>query len=50
MPKFNKEITDPILWPEVSKKILKYNGFITVNDEKVKEALKDCLQSNASVI
>jgi hypothetical protein len=50
MPKFNKEIKDPILWPELSRKILKYDPFITVNNEKVKEALKDCLQSNASVI
>ncbi len=50
MPKFNKEITDPIMWPEISRKVTKYNPFITVNNEKIKEALKDCLQSNASVV
>lgn len=50
LPKFDREITDPILWPDVSKKIKKYDPFIKVNNEKVKEALKDCLQSNANVI
>lgn len=50
LPKFDREITDPILWPDVSKKIKKYDPFIKVNNDKVKEALKDCLQSNANVI
>lgn len=50
MPKFDKEITDPILWPDLSLKIRKYDKFITVNNNKVAEALKDCLQSNANVI
>jgi hypothetical protein len=50
MPKFDKQITDPIMWPELSKKIKKYNPFITVNNEKVKDALKDCLQSSADVV
>jgi hypothetical protein len=50
MPKFDKQITDPIMWPELSKKIKKYNPFITVNNEKVKEALKDCLQSSVDVV
>lgn len=50
VPKFDKEITDPILWPELSLKIRKYDKFITVNSKKVAEALKDCLQSNANVV
>ena len=50
MPKFDNEIKDPILWPELSLKIRKYDKFITVNNKKVAEALKDCLQSNANVI
>jgi hypothetical protein len=50
VPKFDKEITDPILWPELSLKIRKYDKFISVNSKKVAEALKDCLQSNANVI
>jgi hypothetical protein len=50
MPKFDKEITDPILWPELSLKIRKYDKFITVNNIKIASALKDCLQSNANVI
>jgi hypothetical protein len=50
LPKFNKEITDPILWPDISRTILKYDKFIMVNNEKTKEALKDCLQSNANVV
>lgn len=50
VPKFDKEITDPILWPDLSLKIRKYDKFITVNNNKVAEALKDCLQSNANVI
>lgn len=50
MPKFDSEIKDPILWPELSLKIRKYDKFITVNNKKVAEALKDCLQSNANVI
>jgi hypothetical protein len=50
MPKFDSEIKDPILWPELSLKIRKYDKFISVNNNKVMEALKDCLQSNATVI
>jgi hypothetical protein len=50
MPKFDKEITDPIMWPDISLKIRKYNAFITVNNEKIKEALKDCLQSSVDVV
>lgn len=50
LPKFDKEIKDPILWPDVSKKIKKYDKFISVNSQKVADALKDCLQSNATVI
>jgi hypothetical protein len=50
MPKFDKEITDPIVWPDISLKIRKYNPFITVNNEKIKDALKDCLQSSADVV
>lgn len=50
MPKFDKEITDPIMWPDLSNKIKKYNPFITVNNQKVAEALKDCLQSSATVV
>lgn len=50
MPKFDNEIKDPILWPELSLKIRKYDKFITVNNIKVASALKDCLQSNANVI
>jgi hypothetical protein len=50
MPKFDNEIKDPIVWPDLSLKIRKYDKFITVNNSKVAEALKDCLQSNATVI
>ena len=50
MPKFDSEIKDPILWPELSLKIRKYDKFITVNNQKIAEALKDCLQSNATVV
>jgi hypothetical protein len=50
MPKFDKEITDPIMWPDISLKIRKYDKFISVNNKKVAEALKDCLQSNAVVV
>lgn len=50
MPKFDKEITDPIMWPDLSLKIRKYNPFITVNNEAIKDALKDCLQSSANVV
>lgn len=50
MPKFDNEIKDPILWPDLSLKIRKYDKFISVNNNKVAEALKDCLQSNVSVI
>jgi hypothetical protein len=50
MPKFDKEITDPIMWPDISLKIRKYDKFISVNNKKVAEALKDCLQSNVVVV
>lgn len=50
MPKFDKEITDPIMWPDISLKIRKYNPFITVNNDAIKDALKDCLQSSANVV
>jgi hypothetical protein len=50
MPKFDKEITDPIMWPDISLKIRKYDKFISVNNQKVAEALKDCLQSNVVVV
>jgi hypothetical protein len=50
MPKFDKEITDPIIWPDLSLKIRKYNPFITVNNESIKDALKDCLQESANVV
>lgn len=50
MPKFDKEITDPIMWPDLSLKIRKYNPFITVNNDAIKDALKDCLQSSANVV
>ena len=50
MPKFDKEISDPIMWPDLSLKIRKYNPFITVNNEAIKDALKDCLQSSANVV
>ncbi len=50
MPKFDKEITDPMLWPDISMKIHKYDKFIKVNDKKVAEALKECLLRNADVI
>lgn len=50
MPKFNKEIKDPIIWPELSRKILKYNPWITVNNEKIKETLASCLQQENSMI
>ena len=50
MPKFDSEIKDPIMWPDLSLKIRKYDKFITVNSNKVAEALKDCLQSNVAVI
>lgn len=50
MPKFDNEIKDPILWPELSQKIRKYDKFVTVNNSKVAETLKDCLQSNVNVV
>jgi hypothetical protein len=50
MPKFDEQIKDPIVWPDLSQKIRKYDKFISVNNNKVAEALKDCLQSNVSVI
>ena len=50
MPKFNKEITDPIVWPDLSRKILKYNPWLTLNNEKIKEVLKDSLQQANSMI
>lgn len=50
MPKFDKEIKDPILWPDISMKIRKYDRFIKVNDKKVAEALKNCLLQHADVI
>lgn len=50
MPKFDENIKDPIIWPDLSQKIRKYDKFISVNNSKVAEALKDCLQSNVSVI
>ena len=50
MQKFDNEVKDPILWPELSLKIRKYDKFITVNNQKIAEALKDCLQSNVDVI
>jgi hypothetical protein len=50
MPKFDNEIKDPILWPDQSLLIRKYDKFITVNNNKAAEALKDCLQSNVSVV
>ena len=50
MPKFDKEISDPIMWPDLSLKIRKYNPFITVNNESIKDALKDCLQESANVV
>jgi hypothetical protein len=50
MPKFDEHIKDPIVWPDLSQKIRKYDKFITVNNNKVAETLKDCLQSNVSVI
>jgi hypothetical protein len=50
MPKFDKEIKDPILWPDISLKIRKYDKFIKVNDKKIAEALKNCLLQHADVI
>lgn len=50
IPKFDEQISDTIMWPTYSQKAKKYDKFITVNNKKVAEALKDCLQSNATVI
>lgn len=50
MPKFDRDIVDPILWTDLSRKIRKYDSFILVNKVKVADVLKDCLQSNVTVI
>ncbi len=36
IPYFNKNISDPIVWPEIRKKVVKYEPFITVDENKYK--------------
>jgi hypothetical protein len=50
MQKFDQEIKDPLIWPDLSRKIKKYAPFITVNNEKTKTVLIECLQNSAVVV
>jgi len=36
IPYFNKNISEPIVWPEIRKKVVKYEPFITVDKNKYK--------------
>lgn len=36
IPYFNKNISEPIVWPEIKKKVVKYEPFITVDTNKYK--------------
>ncbi len=36
IPYFNKNISEPIVWPEIKKKVVKYEPFITIDTNKYK--------------
>ena len=40
-PHWNKEISDPVLWPSTYKLAMKYKPFLEFNKEKCKKALKN---------
>lgn len=39
VPDFDKKITDPIVWPEIRKKIIKYDPFLPIDTTKYKQIL-----------
>lgn len=43
IPRWNKEISDTILYPKIAMKIRKYGSFITVDLDKMKRIVKKCL-------
>lgn len=43
LPKWDKEITEDVIYPKISRKIRKYGSFLEVNVVKYKEVTKTCL-------
>jgi hypothetical protein len=38
---WNKKISDPVVWPEVYRKIKKYKPFVNFDQQKVKKLVVD---------
>ncbi len=45
IPHFNNKISDPIVWPETKKKVVKYEPFLSVNKSKYKGILLNLCNS-----
>ena len=43
IPKWNNEIQDQIIWPDISKKIMKYRPFLTLNKQDIKAIMREVL-------
>jgi hypothetical protein len=43
IPDFDKKIKEPIVWPEVRKKVVKYEPFLVVDKNKYKRILLEKL-------
>ena len=43
IPDFNKKINEPVVWPEVRKKVVKYEPFLSIDKNKYKSILIDKL-------
>jgi len=41
IPDFNKKITEPIIWPDLKRKVVKYEPFISIERTKYKKILLD---------
>lgn len=46
LPYFSKEIIEPIVWPEVKKKVVKYEPFLSVDKNKYKKILLNICNSS----
>mgnify|MGYP001302058562 CR=1 FL=1 len=48
IPHFSNKISDPIVWPETKKKVVKYEPFLSINKSKYKSILLNLCNSSTT--
>jgi hypothetical protein len=41
IPDFNKKITEPVIWPDLKRKVVKYEPFLSIDKPKYRQILLD---------